>query len=179
MFWLQANWPWGGKCKSSFSNNSNSKRTGSESKLLWAEVVEEEESDLDSGMNFLSLYTLKGGEKRSPHDPIMVVAKLNGKVSMEVDTGAAVSVMSKTLYKQIQGGALESTGLQFRAYTGEVVKPEGVGRLHVYKDQVMELPVTVIDGQVPNLLGRDWLTTLKLSWSELFMFRNYLKSLEN
>ena len=79
-------------------------------------MVEAEESDLDSGMDFLSLYTLKGGEKRS-HDPIMVVAKLNGKeVSMEVDTGAAVSVMGKTLYKQIQGGALESTGLQLMTY---------------------------------------------------------------
>ena len=34
-----------------------------------------------------------------------------------------------------------------------MVKPEGVGRLHVvYKDEVMELPVTVIDGHVPDLL---------------------------
>ena len=46
-------------------------------------------------MNFLSLYMLKGEGKRR-NDPIMVEVGLNNyKVRMEVDTGAAVSVLSK------------------------------------------------------------------------------------
>ena len=119
-------------------------------------------------MNFLSLYTLNGGSRK--HDTIMVGMKWNGKeVGMEVDTGAAVSVMSLSQYQDINGGRLRETKLQLRTYTGEVVRPVGVGEVHVnYRNQVMKLPVTVLDGKVPTLLGRDWLDKLKLDWAELF-----------
>ena len=32
----------------------------------------------------------------------------------------------------------------------------------------MKLPITVIDGTVPALLGRDWLSKIRLNWTELF-----------
>ena len=30
------------------------------------------------------------------------------------------------------------------------------------------MPVTVVRGNVPTLLGRDWLSTLKMNWPDLF-----------
>ena len=123
----------------------------------------------DSGMNFLSLYTLDTSSSRK-HDPVMVTVKINGKdVGMEIDTGAAVSVMSTSCYRRLSGGLLRNSDLHLRTYTGEVVKPRGLGDVDVeYKDQKMTFAVTVIDGNVPILLGRDWLRKLKLSWGELF-----------
>ena len=49
------------------------------------------------------------------------------------------------------------------------MKPKGVGEVEVtYKDQKMKLFLTAVVGNVPTLLGRDWLERLRLCWSELF-----------
>ena len=54
----------------------------------------------------MSLYALETGS--SKHDPVLVEMNLNGKpVMMEIDTGAAVTVMSNACYKRIGGGELE------------------------------------------------------------------------
>ena len=137
----------------------------------YCDVGEEEYiAELDSGMNFLSLYTL-GSRRTGKHDPVMVDLLLNGKsVSMEIDTGAAVTVISEALYSELgDGGVLKKAHLNLSTYTGEVVEPKGVGNVLVeYKDQKLRLPVTVVSGRVPVLLGRDWLKYLKLCWAELF-----------
>ena len=36
------------------------------------------------------------------------------------------------------------------------------------KEQVEQLPLVVIAGDGPSLLGRDWLAKLKLDWSPIF-----------
>ena len=38
----------------------------------------------------------------------------------------------------------------------------------MYRDQEFKLPVVVLEGKVPTLLGRDWLSKIKLKWDELF-----------
>ena len=49
------------------------------------------------------------------------------------------------------------------------MRPKGVGELNVvYKNEMFRLPVIVLEGKVPTLLGRDWLSQIKLSWNELF-----------
>ena len=102
-------------------------------------------------MNFLSLYSL-GARNNKRHDPVMVTLELNGvQVEMEVDTGAAVSVMSSSCYDRIRGGKLDSSDLQLRTYTGEVLRPKGVGELNVvYKSEMFRLPVIVLEGKVPT-----------------------------
>ena len=89
---------------------------------------------------------------------------------MELDTVAAVTVMSLSTYDRIgKVKALKETGLKLRTYTGELVRPAGVGQVDVsYEGQVLTLPITVVKGNVPTLLGRDWLASLKLNWAELF-----------
>ena len=47
-----------------------------------------------------------------------------------------------------------------------------------YREQRMELPITVVNGDVPNLIARDWLGSLKLKWDELFPHRAAVRKLE-
>ena len=74
------------------------------------------------------------------NDPLMVDVEVNGKpLRMEVDTGAAVSVMGVSAFKRLckeDLSSLEESGLTLKTYTGELVKPEGVGKVDIrYKGQ--------------------------------------------
>lgn len=45
------------------------------------------------------------------------------------------------------------------------------GEVHlpvVYEQQELVLPLIVVDGDGPPLLGRNWLEQLKLNWSSIF-----------
>nr|XP_047141136.1 uncharacterized protein K02A2.6-like [Hydra vulgaris] len=98
----------------------------------------------------------------------MVNVKINGsEVSMEVDTGAAVSVMGISAYKRIKKneGKLQNSGVVLKTYTGELIRPEGIGLVEVvYNGQCCKLPITVVKGNVPTLMGRDWMQRLTLQW---------------
>ena len=127
------------------------------------------ETNYELSMDPLELFVLR---EKSSSDPVMVEVQLNGKpVRMEVDTGAAVSVMSLPCYERVKGNeqVLRKSQLKLKTYTGEIVCPEGVGQLMVnYQGQEFDLPITVVNGSVPNLMGRDWLSRLKLQWDQLF-----------
>ena len=52
-------------------------------------------------------------------------------------------------------------------YTEEPIKVLGTITVYVcYKEQ--KLPLLVVAGHGPSLLGRDWLAQLKLDWQELY-----------
>ena len=127
-----------------------------------------DEEPAEQAWDPLHMYLL---EKQSGIDPVMVEVTMNGKpMRMEVDTGAAVSVMNLSSFNRVkEGGELRSSKLKLRTYTGEVVSPEGIGQVDVvYQDQQFSLPITIVKGNVPNLMGRDWLAKLRLKWEELF-----------
>ena len=143
---------------------------------LEVEVRQEESGGMQSEalsgeLDLLSLYMLES-ERPADVDPVMVELDVNGKIIiMELDTGVAVSVMSLVSYRRFVNDAeeLQVSNLTLKTYTGELVKPEGVGMLDVkYEGQRHSLPVTLVNGNVPNLIGRDWLGKLKLRWEELF-----------
>ena len=132
------------------------------------EVGEEEDADYLE-LSALSLYMLQ----EPGREPILVPVVINDKeeLYMEVDTGAAVSVMSRTTYDRVKDGndKLKTTKMKLRTYTGEMVSPVGVGNIRVsLQGQHSVLPVTVVEGNVPALIGRNWLQTLKLDWNSLF-----------
>ena len=99
-----------------------------------------------------------------------VVVELNGKpVNMEIDTGASVSLISKAtknnLFPTVE---LAKTGMSLRTYTA--VPIQVLGRLRVkvrYKSYVGWHDLYVVEGVGPSLLGRDWLTKVKLDWAEV------------
>ena len=63
--------------------------------------------------------------------------------------------------------------IQLKTYTNE--KLSVLGQLDVtvrYGDQVQKLIITVVDGDGPSLLGRDWLKQLRLNWTQISTVQN-------
>ena len=91
---------------------------------------------------------------------------------MEVDTGAAASIMSYTDYERyFKYLALRPVNKSFHAYTGT---PEDIaGQVLVdveHNDQQMTLALLIVRAEkcVPSLLGRAWMTKIRLDWKNLF-----------
>ena len=101
---------------------------------------------------------------------MVAVTVNNSPLQMELDTGAATSIISADTYRQTLSGApaLQPTAKTLRTYTGEQLKVLGV--LHVtvtYQSQVADLELTVVDGSGPSLFGRDWLQVITLDWHNI------------
>ncbi|XP_064486429.1 uncharacterized protein LOC135398834 isoform X2 [Ornithodoros turicata] len=106
-------------------------------------------------------------------DPIGVTMTVNGiPLTMELDTGAAVSVISAHDFKATFGyGQFQKTDLKLRTYTGEEVAPLGVVQVQVqYNNQAASLPLYVVHQPGPPLLGRQWLRCIRLDWPSLCNF---------
>ena len=118
---------------------------------------------------------------RNKSNPIKVKLKINNsRVPMEVDTGASISLINETTYSQIASNSpLKPTTTELSTYTGEHLPILGIADEKVeYNSQSAELSVIVVKGSGPNLLGRDWLSTIRLDWSKINSVRSNL-SLES
>lgn len=59
-----------------------------------------------------------------------------------------------------------------KTYTGEPMPVRGETSVHVkYKDQEYPLTLTVVRGNGPSLLGRDWLRLIQLDWKTIGLAR--------
>ena len=115
----------------------------------------------------VSLYKL--GKTRN--DPIHVNVNIGNKtITMEVDTGAALTVISeKIFHEHFSGLSVKPTNLRLKTYTKEIITPVGSVEMMVeYKNQQHTLPLIVVPGNSPTLLGRNWLKFLRLDWPSLF-----------
>ena len=103
-------------------------------------------------------------------EPLTVNVGMNGRnVSMEVDTGASLTVISKITMKQIPHLEITPAAAKFRTYTGEVITPVGQANVNVkYEDQEKVLTVIVTPGSGPSLFGRNWLHHIHLNWKQIF-----------
>lgn len=89
-------------------------------------------------------------------------------IQMELDTGASLSLLCKSTYKTIPGMQLQPIDVQLKTYTGEVVQVLGEAKATVmYGKQTQQLVVYVVNGNGPNLMGRDWLSSLKVSIGDI------------
>ena len=129
----------------------------------------EEAMGREQGVGAYSLFTL--GSKRP--SPYKVQLSVGGQaLEMEVDTGASLSVISEGTYKNLvsenRAPPLEKSGIVLRTYTGEEVKPKGVCTVDVdYEGGKYSLPLLVVSGEGPALLGRNWLEEIKLNWPRI------------
>lgn len=130
--------------------------------------VEEEQRDLNSSDDDFALWTISGDHKEGYH----VMLQINGRhIHMELDTGAAVLVISKQqwnhLFPDMPLGRYGGSPL--RGYSGQQLQVKGQKDVQVlYGRQLRKLPIVVIgDHKRPALLGRDWLSHLKLDWAQL------------
>ena len=92
---------------------------------------------------------------------------------MEVDTGATLSIISKSTYERLWptkrlAPVLKYSNAMLKTYTGEHIKVLGSIDVNVtYKNQKKQLPLLVVSGDGPSLFGRNWLQQIKLDWSGL------------
>ncbi|XP_021370583.1 uncharacterized protein K02A2.6-like isoform X2 [Mizuhopecten yessoensis] len=110
------------------------------------------------------------GESRKPYH---VKLQIGGKnVDMEIDTGAGISVLSETTFRELSedtGLELKPTQVKLRTYTGASVPTLGECVLTVcYRNFTREMLIVIVKGNGPNLMGRDWLGKIKLNWAEIF-----------
>ena len=112
--------------------------------------------------------------RAGPSRPYKAVVKANGNLlPMEIDTGASVSVVGEKTLKTIQKGEttleLQQTSVRLQAYTGETIPVLGSVIVPVeHNGQTRTLPLIVTEGSGPSLLGRDWLSALRLDWKVIF-----------
>ena len=109
-----------------------------------------------------------GGNSSEPS--IIVPVSLNGvPLNMELDTGASVTVISEeTLRNNIPNVELSDSNVRLKTYTGEELKIVGQTVVNVqYENQECELPIQVIQGNGPALLGRNWLRNIRLNWGTI------------
>ena len=88
---------------------------------------------------------------------------------MEVDTGASVSIMPETLYHKLwpRRGLKEST-IRLQTYSKEPIGVVGDAEVKVaYEGQTGTLPLVIVKGEGPTLLGRNWLSQIRLTWSKI------------
>ena len=123
---------------------------------------EDEASSEDIGV-----FKLYANSVRSAPPPVVVEVVLNGKrVTMEVDTGAAVSLISEYTYrKYLRAVPLAPTDLQLHTYTDEKLEVQGKCSVSIeYRGQVGQVSIYVVAGRGPSLLGRDILQSIS-SWT--------------
>ena len=99
--------------------------------------------------------------------PIRVELQVNCKpLAMEVDTGAAVSLISyKRLKRVLPRISINKTTVVLRTYTSEVIPVRGEVLVNVqYGNQNKKLTLYVTRNEGPCLMGRDWLRSIRLDW---------------
>lgn len=125
------------------------------------------------------LLTLCHTDRRSGTPAIVVPLLINGKkISMELDTGAAVSVMCETeRLKHFPDASFRETDVRLVTYNGTPVTVKGIMDVDVeYQSQHVRLPLVIAKdstgARMPTLLGREWLTKIKLDWLNVVRVQN-------
>ena len=90
---------------------------------------------------------------------------------MEIDTGAAVSIISDRTRTSpyLEKLPLQPTQVTLRTYTGESIPV--LGELLVIvtcQGTNHTLPLLVVKEDGPSLIGRNWLTKIQLDWKNIF-----------
>ena len=102
--------------------------------------------------------------------PFLIDVKVqNRKIRMELDTGSAVTVISKSEFDKFGICRLiRPVTTILKTHTQEEIQPLGVTTVRVeYQDQTRILEMYVVNHNGPTLFGRSWLRSLKLDWQAI------------
>lgn len=108
-------------------------------------------------------------ESESTHPITVDILTTGKKVRMEVNTGAAVTILSEKikdcLFLNI---AIQQSNMKLSTYTGEGLPVLGKMPVQVkYWDQHYSLTLIVVSGTGSCLLGRNWLKHIQLDWKTM------------
>ena len=123
--------------------------------------------DDDDNENPYYLFNLSNDPSQ---DAMLVEVTLNDvNVSMELDTGASHSLINKGTYQRVSARPLQHTNVNLKTYTGESISLLGTAPVLVkHGEKQEELMVYVVDGEGPNIMGRDWLNHFKVSLQGIY-----------
>ena len=109
-----------------------------------------------------------GVKQRSPSYEVKVKVD-DCDVRMEVDTGSSVSLVSQATYERLWlKRGLSPCKYRLRLYLEESITVLGCMQVNViYKTQAVQLPLLVVEGSGPSLLGRNWLEHIVLDWQDI------------
>jgi hypothetical protein len=129
------------------------------------------ESDTDLDEKELAMHALHTPNQSCVKPFTVVLSVSSQRLTMDVDTGAATSVVSeRAFHKKFPQAKLKPSSAMLITYTGELMDVIGSFDVDVcYKDQgPYSLVLTVVAGNGPCLIGRDWLKVFQLDWSSIF-----------
>ena len=113
-------------------------------------------------------------DNSSPRNPYSVQLSIDEKqVQMEIDTGASVSIISSATYNDtFQDKALQPSTVKLKTYSGKELRNLGAISVKVrHHSQEMDLPLLVVEGNGPSLLGRNWLEKLNIDWQSIHVIK--------
>ncbi|XP_060079899.1 uncharacterized protein K02A2.6-like [Ylistrum balloti] len=157
----------GKKCPTKRSKGPVSGTNISKTKYLEAQELKDDE--------FLyGLYNVASVDKG-----YKVNLNLNGcPVQMEIDTGAAITICSEKVYTDhLSQLSLQKPTVKLKDYGGVNVPLRGEVTVPVtYGNQSHNLLLRVACGNRPSLLGRNWLSHIKLDWPIIFTVTQSVQS---
>ena len=113
--------------------------------------------------------------------PYKVELEVDGEImTMEIDTGAAVSLISqKTYFTLFPNVPLMKPSLKLTKYTAEPIRVVGQINVQVnYKGYVGNHDLHVVEGNGPTLLGRDWLSRIQIDWASIKLVGESVRPLD-
>ena len=131
----------------------------------WVSNESGEEDDTTTSEEF---HLFNVGERSSK--PIVIEVVANGKpLKMEIDTGAALSIISEETKKTVfPNEPLHDSSIILKTYTGEQIRVMGQLNLRVtYEGQAQPLVLLVVEGDGPSLFGRNWMKYIRPNWHRI------------
>lgn len=138
--------------------------------------------DFDNGNSSYDLFVVNETLAR---DPVCVDMNIQGmNMTFQVDTGAALTIVPLQLFEKIYVSKplphLRDTDITFQTFTGHKFKPLGQCNVKIIYNSIHYfLPVTVVTEGEVALLGRDWLSVIKLDWQKLIPINRVSASSDN
>ena len=132
----------------------------------YVSASDEQTSTVPSEQEELSLFAIGEQSSRPLYAELLVSGK---QLRMEIDTGAAVSIISEKQQRALLPDVpVQTSNIKLKTYTGEQMPVLGQMQVPVqYGEQTAELVLIVVAGDGPSLLGRSWLQSLRLDWKTI------------
>ena len=113
---------------------------------------------------------------------VTVQVEVDGKsIDLLVDTGVGVSVISEKTFHDAWKHKLPlltpASDVTLNSYTGQAITVLGKFEPSIkYNGQTDMMPILIVKGYRPNLLGRDILGIITLDWANLFLVQHATSS---
>lgn len=139
------------------------------------ESEEEFKSDEDENSSYNIINTVSEVNFLGSYKFLVVVEINKIPIKMEIDTGAALSTISKNNFLLNWSKVLlKTTNVKLQTYTGEIIVPYGVIRVQVcYNGKNIQKDLYIIDKNGDSILGRDWIRELPFDWTKINQIESF------